>query len=280
MERAERFERHPLFYKAMGCFSLMAIRLYQEPGLTRFLVNETARNLIANLCIIFDAQSQEDPSISLTVTRVQDACEMLGLASRGRVYTFIKMMEVAGYLQARPGVDRRTRKLVPSARFVGHIDTAVSAVLEGVDILLPEPVCVQRFNNPMLRRRYILVAGVDMLAGFEPWNYYEDMRPFTARDGGFHILSVILEQAGAFERDIAGGTSVSVALADLGRKNNLSRSHLRQLLADAEERGLIAFENRGSYDIILTPRLISLYRAHVALLLAHSGEIMEWRVGP
>lgn len=278
LDRAAEFERHPQFYRAMACFSLMAIRLYQGPGIARFLVNETARTLIANLCIVFDTLSQDDPSLSLTTGRIQDACERLSVASRGRVYTFLKMMELGKYLQTQPGPDRRTRRLVPSPRFVSHLDTIVQAMLEGADIVLANPICVSRYADPTIRRRFIQAAGLDMLAGFAPWSYYEDMQPFTARDGGFHIISVILDQAGAFDRDIAGGTHVSLALADLSRKHNLSRSHVRQLLAEAAERGLIVIENPATYKIILTPRLIAVYRAHVALLLAYYAEIMETRI--
>lgn len=278
LARAAEFECHPQFYRAMASFSLMAIRLYQGPGVARFLVNETARTIIANLCIIFDAISQDDPSVTLTVGRIQDACEKLGIASRGRVYTFLKMMELGKYLQTLPGTDRRIRRLVPSPQFVQHLDTIVEAILEGADILLPEPICVRRYSDPTTRRRFIQASGEDMLAGFAPWNHYEEMRPFTARDGGFHILSVILEQAGAFERDIPGGTHVTVSLADLARKHNLSRSHLRQLLADAVDHDLIVLENAATYKIVLTPRLISIYRAHIALLLAYYAEIIETRI--
>lgn len=278
LARAADFERHPQFYRAMASFSLMAIRLYQGPGVARFLVNETARTLIANLCIVFDTLSEDDPSLSLTVSRIQDACERLGVASRGRVYAFLKMMELGNYIQTQPGADRRTRRLVPSPQFVEHLDTIVKAMLEGADIVLADPICAARYTDPAVRRRFIQAAGLDILAGFAPWNHYEDMRPFTARDGGFHIISVILQQAGAFDHDIAGGKHVSVSLADLARRHNLSRSHLRQLLADAEAHGLIILENPATYNIVLTPRLIAVYRAHVALLLAYYAEIMQERI--
>ncbi|HWU64786.1 MAG TPA: hypothetical protein VN112_22410 [Ensifer sp.] len=276
--RAADFERHPQFYRAMACFSLMAIRLYQGPGIARFLVNETARTLIANLCIVFDTLSQDDPSMNLTISRIQDACERLGVASRGRVYAFLKMMELGNYLQTKQGADRRRGRLVPSPKFVDHLDTIVKAMLEGADIVLAKPICVARYADPTVRRRFIQAAGLDILAGFAPWNHYDDMRPFTAHDGGFHIISVILQQAGAFDHDISGGKHVSVSLADLARRHNLSRSHLRQLLAEAERHGLIIIENRASYNIVLTPRLIAVYRAHVALLLAYYAEIMQDRI--
>ena len=94
--------RRPNFPLARRTYSLGLFQLYKGVNIARLLVNETARSLIGNICILMDLSfDPENPRSGLTLRKIQKVCAQRGVASPGRVFAFVKMLEFAGFLEDR-----------------------------------------------------------------------------------------------------------------------------------------------------------------------------------
>lgn len=275
IDEAEALLVHPDFRQALTTYAEKVLALYHGTGFSRLLINETARAVMANMCIVLDALAEDDaPLTGLTISRLQDACSLMGVASRGRVFAFVKMMERNGFLEERPSLDKRTRPLAPTARLFDYQHQLIGGVLAAADILMPERRNMASFGMAHLQRRFVRLTGQDMIRGVTPYTLHEDILLFSRRDGGFQFLLQLLRQAGLF--DMPPPSTALPSLSELSRSCGLSRSHLRSLLADGEACGLLVSGGGRKHTITATKLLQERFRQHVAVLIAYySGMLLK-----
>jgi hypothetical protein len=74
---------------------------------------------------------------------------------------------------------------------------------------------------------------------------------FFNRPGGYLFLAALLEAAMASP----DGNHAAVSYADVGERFGYSRTHVRQVLMDAEAAGLMRLHTRGGHDVEILPQL-------------------------
>jgi hypothetical protein len=281
--KARAIMNRPGFNSALATHSDAMFKLYKDAQvagaqLARFLVNETARALIANLCIYLDLTFEPgDPRSGLTIRKIQKICVDRDVASPGRAFAFLKMMQLSGYLEAVPVSDKRVKLLRPTRKLRSYRSELMHSIYSALDHVAPGADYACRGASPAVDRSILLVSGKDFFGGLLLLDYHPDIKMFADRDGGYHFLLKILREARLFSGD-APAEKISISLQDASRRSGLSRSHLRSILLEAERRELIAFETGASNRIRLTPKLIEEFKEQVALLLAYYADVMDRRL--
>jgi hypothetical protein len=277
---AETLLRHTDFPSARTVYAKAMHRMFKAERVARFLVNETARSLISNICIYADLDfDPATPGTGLTVRKLQRLCSARGLASPGRVFAFVNMMRLSGYLRTEPVQDQRYKILRPTDKLHAYRRDLMQCIFSAVDIVSHRGDYAQRASDPATDRQILRVAGSDYFErGLLLLDYHPDIKMFADRDGGYHFLLELLHLSGFFSGDYAPGRTLDISLTQMGLRCFLSRSHLRSILNDAAERGLIAFATGPGITITLQNTLTRLYDQHVAILLAYYGNMVDNRV--
>jgi len=281
--KARALVSQPQFGSALATHSAAMLTLYKDTQgkgahIARFLVNETARALIANLCVYLDlAFAPGDPRSGLTVRKLQKICADRGVASPGRVHAFAKMLQLSGYLDAIASPDRRFKVLRPGAKLRAYRSALMHSIYSALDQVAPGRDYARRGADPEIDRRVLLVSGADFFGGLLLLEYHPDIKMFADRDGGYLFLLKLLSRAHAFDHD-GDEAEVSVSLKEVSERVAVSRSHLRSILREAEQRALLAVETDRGQKIILKTKLIAKFKEQVALLLAYYGDILDRRL--
>ena len=84
---------------------------------------------------------------------------------------------------------------------------------------------------------------------------------FFNRPGGYMFLAALLVAA----MDGADGSHAAVSYADVGERFGYSRTHVRQVLMDAEAAGLVRLHSRGGHNVEILPALWSGHDKGVAI---------------
>jgi hypothetical protein len=115
-------------------------------------------------------------------------------------------------------------------------------------------------RDPAFQRAQRLVAlgftarGSDILAG------NPDIMLFMNRDAGMTILTKLVQML-----DAAGGNGVEeLSYSEIGARFGVSRTHVRSLLQDAEQAGLVTLSGQGGRLVELKPAVLAAFDRFLA----------------
>lgn len=207
---------------------------------------------------LHDTYDPEDPSTGLTFANLTRICAQQKVASRGRVFAILGIMQLAGYVRRRRSkVDKRIVYFEPSPDFIGIVEGwnhRIFQIIDAIDEaggLAGAHLAHPRFGWEMRERgAQTLLAGWKILAPFP------EVEHFVYSDGGWMLL---LSCAADALRESGGAEIVPVEI-DLGRfgaRFGVSRSHLRRLLDQAHARGFLDAPPRNGQHVALAPHLVA-----------------------
>lgn len=211
-----------------------------------------------------------DPRSGLTVGNLSRICKQLELASSGRVFAFLNIMKLGGYLTSvRSPLDSRIVHLEPTPRFVATVEEWNDGIFAAID------AAAQNANVAGLRALYpelgegMRVSGAEgLLAGWKPLDPFPEVTHFANADGGW----MLMERAVAASLRDPAGLSVaplSVNLRHHARDFAGSRSNLRRLLEGAYDLGLLDAPPQGGAHIILSSRMLCAFLSFIASYLGY-----------
>ncbi|KAF2992383.1 hypothetical protein MJC1_00764 [Methylocystis sp. MJC1] len=271
---------HPNFYRSRTIYSEIIYKMHSGSNVARFLVNETARSLIANICIYLDSYLDiDDVRSGLTIRKMQNICAERRVASRGRVFAFVKMLELSGYLESCSAADKRYRFLRPTQKLRGYRAELMGAIYAALDQIMPRGGYVRLGSDPAVDLQVMRIAADDYFNGILLLEWHQDILMFADRDGGYQFLLELLREANFFDEPHAFCPQIDVSLFNLSLRLGLSRSHMRKILNDAARAGLLCVDNKPKYKITLNARLLEAFDEHVALLIAYYADIIDNRLG-
>jgi hypothetical protein len=255
---------HPRFAEARKLYLDRFLALYgADPFLVRLLI-ETGRFLVFHLAIILEAS--HDPARRetwFTVGRLKQQIAMLGIgASERQVDHLISRLRAVGFLEMLQSEgDRRVRLLKPTAKMLAHDRDWLAAHYAPLTVLCPHndygPVMERDPAFQLVQRRTSLdftPIGLKLLLS-EP-----DMMLFFDRSAGHMVLAALLHAA----LSDPANPHPAVPYADVGDRFGVSRTHVRELLATAEENGLVKLQARGGHQVEILPRLWASYNRAIA----------------
>lgn len=260
---------HPRYRAARGLFVSGIMDLYDnDPFLNRLLV-EAGRAVIFGLimCLWGDYDPQ-DRETWPTQKRLKSHLAQFGLASPRHVDNILARLVTTDFLVLRTvAEDRRVRLIEPTERMFAHDLALQLPFFRALDTLFGEP----RYAAFLGRDRGFQLAVRKASIAVLPWSARilsrnADIMHFLARPCAIHILMKFVE-LGATGPD---NPVREVSIAELGARFGMSRSHVRNVLRDAEDAGLMERSGSGGVFHHLTPRCVASFDRFVAEALSSS----------
>ena len=250
---ADAILAHPDFPRARATYFERVLALYGEDLFLNKLLMEAVRIVAFAVAICMEAGYREDDRETWpTIGNLKKALALFGLASPRRIEHVVGRLVQTGYLESRVSpLDARVRLLIPTARMIEHDQDWLTAHYAPLAALFGDAGYRLRLsrNRSFQRAQRQVATGIFTQSAMVLLRN-PDVLLFLVRDAGIFVLIELAKAAAE------GGTpTVDLSLAGLGRRFAISRTHVRQLLLDAEARGLVEID-QAQRQITLTPRLL------------------------
>lgn len=264
---AEEILAHPRFPFARQEFVKAVLANYEHnPFLGRLLL-ETGRTVLFILTMCFHARHDRgDRTTWPTLGLLVESMVAHGVASPRRVSDMVRRMITTGYLEQRaPPQDRRARIPTPTAKMIAHDQDFLVSHYLPLQMLFPEPgygPIMERDPSFQLTQRLVsaglFARGARIMAG------NPIMTLFMGRDAGAMILIKLMQMVGP----TGEATPLELSFAEIGARFGVSRTHVRRLLKDAEEQGLVRLTRGNGQVVEAMPALVQAFDRFVAESMA------------
>jgi len=254
---------HPRFAAARTAFVEAVLGLYEGDALLNRLLLEAARQVTFNVIVSLHFRYNEDDRATWpTMRALKEQMTVFGLSSPRRIEDLVARLVQSGYLETLPSQrDGRVRILTPTAKMISLDQDWLTALYRPLQVMFPDPGYSEVIDrDPVFQRTQRLVAlgfsghGSQILAG------NPDIMLFMNRDAGMTILTKFVQML-----DAAGGDAVEkLSYSDIGARFGVSRTHVRALLQDAEQAGLVALSGQGGRLVELKPAVLAAFDRFLA----------------
>jgi DNA-binding MarR family transcriptional regulator len=267
---SEEILAHPRFPVARDEFVKAILALYEhKPFLNRLLLEASRSVLLSVIMCLYARYDEADRATWPTLRLVTDGMAEQRLASSSRVHDLVSRLIKTGYLQQRAAPhDRRVRILMPTRKLIAQDQDFLVSHHLPLQTLYPDPgYALIMTRDPAFQLKQRLVSrdlfalGAQILAG------NPIVMLFMGRDAGIMILIKMIQMSGAQSGGAplqAGAEPLKVSYSDLGGRFGVSRTHVRKLLADAEELDLVRLTKAGGQLVELKPPLLQAFDRLVA----------------
>jgi DNA-binding MarR family transcriptional regulator len=256
----EEILAHPRFAEARTAFVEAVLALYEGDAFLNRLLLEAARQVTFNLIVsMYFSYDEADRATWPTMQALQQQMTAFGLSSPRRIEDLVARLVQSGYLETRPSQrDGRVRILTPTAKMIALDQDWLTALYQPLQVMFPDPGYAEVIGrDPAFQRTQRLVAlgfaahGSQIMAG------NPDIMLFMNRDAGMTILTKLVQML-----DAAGGSELSYT--EIGARFGVSRTHVRALLQDAEQAGLVALSGQGGRLVELKPAVLRAFDRFLA----------------
>ncbi len=258
---------HPALPDAVAGLLQSLIDNYDGNRLLNQVLSDRGR-IMVGLYVCFLALHPRPGDDGVTQSAVQALCRQTGLCSPGRVGALMGLMRFGGFIISETDrADRRKRRLMPSPklldehrrRWTSNYD-AMRAVLPGATTVLTQ-IRTQRFRDALLSE-----LGAHYLAGFRPLAHAPALASVADSNAGLLIVAGILLRQ---RRRSACPQSdpIPISISAVARRFAVARSHVRNVLTQAEAAGLLVRSADGAGVVTLPALDTSIHRFFAALFL-------------
>lgn len=242
---ADAILAHPLFPEARNVYLQAVLSLYGDDQFLNKLLLEAARQIVSGgLICLLAAWNQDDRSTWPTLANLKRILRPFGQSSDRRIEQLVSRLITVGFLDQKLSEhDSRVRLLIPSSLMLIHDEDWLLAHYRPLALLYPDDNHVR----PLNRDRAFQLAQRRVAFGFIPRSAVVLLSNpaillFAKRDAGFLVLAQIAIDTLAERK---------TTFDALSRRFAISRTHVRQLLRDAQDRGLVRLAARGGQDLTL-----------------------------
>jgi hypothetical protein len=259
----EEILTHVLFATARVAFVNAVLALYEDdPFLTR-LLSEAGRHVIFSVIMCFYARYNEaDRSTWPTMSRLKQAMVQFGLSSSRRVEALAGRLVHSGFLNMVPSKqDGRVRILTPTQRMLRHDRDWLAAHYLPLQTMFPDPGYAPIVEGDQSVQFAQRVVSMDFFGqGAHILSSNPGIMLFLGRDAGVMILIKLIQLAHVAGHDAVEGVSYN----DIGERFGVSRTHVRDVLLDAERAGFVCLAGRGGHLVQLTPAVMQVFDRFLA----------------
>lgn len=252
---------HPAFVVARRVWIDGMLGLYENnPFLSRLLAATQRSAVFFNTLVLAAAHDPADRSTWPTIGLLQETMASYRVSSRRSIEAIVARFVETGYITRQPvAADRRARLLTPTEKMLAHDLDWLKVYFSPLAVMFPEngyalPMRRDRQFRTALRRvgRPSLDSAVKLLASNPTITFIMN------RDAGMMILIKLMQ--------LREGDGLSRAgFSDLAERFGISRTHVRRLLRDAEEEGLLRLSQGG---VVVQPPLIASFDRFLADCMA------------
>jgi hypothetical protein len=262
-------EGHPRFSAAQRSIAAGAVAQHRGNRILNTIITDRARFLIGVFAIHLHYLSRRgDRGSELTLSRIKAICIEHKICSAGRAEAMLVLMRMLGYLaSARSEEDRRLHRLVPTDALIGWHRERLAFTHEAVSNLLPEGAQVlAALHSPDFLPCFVSHAARLHLAGFYYVDQVPEMKLFLERNAGVVILYSIM-LSGETTDSFPPRGPVSIFPARLARRFGVSGSHVRRMVQEAINAGLLERDETKSDCYRILPALHAALARFTALII-------------
>jgi hypothetical protein len=254
---------HPRFVEARMAWVHANLELYDnDPFLNRLLI-EVGRSLaFFNILCLHAGYQEQDRATWPTMQLLHQTMEKFGVSSKRRIHEIVARFIETGYVVSFPAPsDRRARILTPAAKMILHDLHWLAAYYTPLDILFPNPG-----YGPAIRREPAFQkaqrSAARHLSGYAAQLMRENpvMMHFMGREAGTMVVIKLVE----LDQTNEGRGLKQFSFADLAVRFGISRTHVRTMLQEAEDMGLLKLSDSHARVAALNPALIEAFDRFVA----------------
>lgn len=259
----DEIRAHPRFAAARTAFVEAVLGLYEGDAILNRLLIEAARQITFNMIVsLYFRYDEDDRATWPTMRALKEQMTVFGLSSPRRIEDLVARLVDLGYLETLISMrDGRVRILTPTAKMIALDQDWLIAHHRPLQVMFPDPGYPEVIErDPVFQRAQRLVAlgfsarGSQILAG------NPDIMLFMNRDAGITILIKLVQMF-----DAAGGNAVEkLSYTDIGARFGVSRTHVRTLLQDAEQAGLVTLSGQGGRLVELKPAILRAFDRFLA----------------
>ena len=274
-ESVKAFRDRPTFLNALESYARLFSPFYSDHLLLNKVVTEGRRfEMLVYLLYLYQTTVRGDPLSGLTIANFKRVCAAQNVCSPNRALAIISIMRLARFLQRdQAHADARVKRLAPTPRFMDIVEAWNRTLLIVIDAAAPEAQLARAHaEHPAMGAKMRVKAAQHMLGGWHLLDFFPEARHFIDRDGGWMLLLHCTDEALRLgkRRAIA---PVAVDLGHFGRRFGVSRSHVRRILEEAHEKGLLTAPPQNGKHIALSPILVASYLTCMAYELSFSWGI-------
>lgn len=241
--------------------------------------NDRGRIQVAHAALYLHyTRDRNDPASGLTSSRLKAFCAQHQMCSPGRTAAMLAVMQMSGNIVDAPAPkDRRIRLLMPTPKLVDTFLSRWIGYFDSLAEMMPEKAEIARAarESEVFLRAYLQHIVESYIAGYRLLNHVPPQLTVFADANAGVLMFLSLFAAAGKDGPPAGGQHVQIAISELARRFAVSRPHVKQVLKNAQERGLLVLDDGSGKGIYLTPAFIDggyqWFAAMFALEL-HAGE--------
>lgn len=242
---ADAILAHPRFPEARRAYLKAMMNLYgEDPFLNKLLLEGARQVVFGGLICLLAAWDDADRSTWPTLANLKRLLRPFGQSSDRRIEQLVSRLVSVGFLARQvSSIDSRVRLLTPTANMLAHDEEWILAHYRPLALLYPEDnhgCALGRDRAFQLAQRRISFSFIPRSALVLLSN--PPILLFARRDAGFLVLAQLA---------IDALNKQQTSFDALSRRFAISRTHVRQLLKDAQELGLISLAGKGGRGISL-----------------------------
>ena len=270
-ERILKFRNHPDFLNALFAYDALMPKHFADNIILNKVVTESGRfEMLVYALFLHNTHDPMFADSGLTFARLAQLCIKQNVASRGRVFAILGIMQIGGYLKrTRSELDSRIVLLEPTDKFMGIVEGWNQIIFQIMSAVFPDDKLAENhILFPQLGTNMRTNGAREMLKGWKLLEPFPEVEHFIDSDGGWMLL---LTSVAASLRASNGKKlePVSINLQAFGKRFGVSRSHCRRLLESAHANGLLEAPPRNGQNIVPSQKLAASFLACMASELSN-----------
>jgi DNA-binding MarR family transcriptional regulator len=267
-EQMALLRTHPCFSEAVWRMAETPVEALPSGRLAIFILNDRVRTQIGYFILyLYWWAQQQNGQHGLTASQVKSVFTEMKFASAGRVDALLAAMRLFGYVRLEPDpYDKRVKLIVPTERHVAAFLQMLQIQLAAMATVMEEG----RVGLANLERKGFMPAFIRKVCesryhGFRLVNSVPEIKSFFNYHAATPILLYMMING---HKTDAQTVETAISVSRLSKQFQVSRAHVRKVLAEAEAAGFIARPVTDNLPTIMLPAWMdTIERLYAAIFL-------------
>ncbi len=259
--QCEQLKSMPGFYDAVALHYQLSLDSYKlQPLFYKIILQESRFNIVLAICCVIFGQKIH------SVSEIKEICSRYKIASPNSVIAIVTLLKTGGRLTTvRDESDRRKVQLEATDKGMQDLKFYLKGAFTPLNILYPElSLSEHTLEKKNIRRTFFSRAAEMIFEGITYPNVLPAAGVFVNKDGGrLMMLHLLIE---ARKHSSANKVTLDYSQKRLAQMFSISRTHVRRVLNDAIECGLI--EDEEGSKITLLPAFFETAETYAGLYFA------------